>query len=423
MENIKYDVFLSRKSEDAHMASKFFDYLTKAGFSVFVSDSTISTLGNSDYSKVIDMALRKTMHLIVIGSKYEFFEEPIGAWIEYEWRTFLNIKRNSKNNGNLLTIIPESLEIGKLPIGLQNYQVLKYSFDNETIDFDINYVSKRKETFNPEPLPQLSFQLQYELEKSEKKIENKKYHEAYCDLFKFLTDNDLTDAEIVLLAKRISEVLVFNKNYDLARENYELVIAREFTSKTLTYMAHLKLLNYLGEEALTNGETALQLAINEMTLPLSPIIKILNEANIQLGENGEVLQTTEMLKEIENLEKNPVSDFLWLKISTLFFKYKYFSFSNAILFKLSQKGNSRANYGLFYSFFHGKGLAKNSKSAFEYLRIAVNQKHPRALYTYGFELIKGRNIMKNEIDGLAYIKEAARLGLVLAQNFLEKNLE
>ena len=122
-----YDVFLSRKSQDAHLAKELYDFLTSKGLKVFDSDHSLQEMGNADYSRAIDDALVNTEHLIVVGSSVENISSP---WVEAEWRFFLNRKRSGKINGNLLTVITEQDLIEKLPPSLQNYECIQFSKAN-----------------------------------------------------------------------------------------------------------------------------------------------------------------------------------------------------------------------------------------------------------------------------------------------------
>jgi hypothetical protein len=133
----KIDVFLSRKSEDAHLAKEIYDFLTSKGLKVFDSDQSLPELGNADFSRVIDDVLEKTEHLIVIGSSINNITSP---WVEAEWRFFLNRKRAGKIKGNLLTIIEEKLQKDSLPASLQNYEIVPFNKYKEKI---LNYVGIR----------------------------------------------------------------------------------------------------------------------------------------------------------------------------------------------------------------------------------------------------------------------------------------
>ena len=54
---MKYDVFLSYKSEDHRIAMKVNRFLTENGLTVFFSEESLSDFGMSEYSESIDKAI------------------------------------------------------------------------------------------------------------------------------------------------------------------------------------------------------------------------------------------------------------------------------------------------------------------------------------------------------------------------------
>jgi hypothetical protein len=144
------DVFLSRKTEDAKFAKEIYDYLTRQGLAVFVSDQTLKEIGNADYTKTIDEALAGTTHLVVVGSSAENIKS---SWVEAEWMFFLNRKRSGKTSGNLLTVITKDLSLGDVPASLANYEVIPFNEKNFPIIY--NYV--RQPNTPPKPAPKKPF--------------------------------------------------------------------------------------------------------------------------------------------------------------------------------------------------------------------------------------------------------------------------
>jgi TIR domain len=126
----RIDVFLSRKSQDAHLAKEVYDFLTSKGLQVFDSDHSLLEMGNSDYRRAIDDALVKTEHLIVIGSSVE---NITSSWVETEWGMFLSRKRSGKAKGNILTVVTKDVEIDDLPLGLQYFEIIPFEKRNEKI--------------------------------------------------------------------------------------------------------------------------------------------------------------------------------------------------------------------------------------------------------------------------------------------------
>ena len=125
-----FSVFISKKSEDFELAEKVYNHLINNKITVFLSEKSLPALGSAEYMKAIDNALELAKHLIVVGSKAEYF---LSGWVEAEWRVFINEKRSSRKKGNIITIIPEGLDINELPMSLRYYEVIplnKAGLDN-----------------------------------------------------------------------------------------------------------------------------------------------------------------------------------------------------------------------------------------------------------------------------------------------------
>lgn len=134
-ENYNFTVFISKKSEDFKLAEKVYNYLQSIGITVFLSEKSLPTVGSAEYMKAIDNALESAKHLIVVGSKGEYF---LSGWVEAEWRVFINEKRSKRKTGNIITIIPEGLSVEELPMSLRYYEVIPLT--NEGLDNLKNYV-------------------------------------------------------------------------------------------------------------------------------------------------------------------------------------------------------------------------------------------------------------------------------------------
>ncbi|GAA4465308.1 hypothetical protein GCM10023093_17280 [Nemorincola caseinilytica] len=125
--NTRIDVFISRKSQDAHYAKELYDHLCAQGLNVFESDESLPKLGNSDYRNAIDDALDACKHLIVVGSSIDNIRSE---WVEHEWGSYLNEKLAGRKKGNVLTIITGNLSIAELPLSLRSHQVFFFSRSN-----------------------------------------------------------------------------------------------------------------------------------------------------------------------------------------------------------------------------------------------------------------------------------------------------
>ena len=145
---MQYDVFLSYKSQDHKIASEVCRYLTDCGLSVFFSQITLGDVGESEYSEIIDKALEKSRHLVVVASDAEYLRH---GWVHYEWRTFVNELNCGYKTGNVITILAPEIRLSQLPVGLRHRQ----SFTTKTYvgnvlnylgaaNHDVAPVSKKK---------------------------------------------------------------------------------------------------------------------------------------------------------------------------------------------------------------------------------------------------------------------------------------
>ncbi len=118
-----YDIFISSKSEDYKLARNVYTFLVKLGYRVFLADAELRKKGNSEYGKVIDIALESSRHFILVASNSDFIVSP---YVESEWRIFIEEIRAGRKKGNLLTILKD-VDISTLPISLRRYQSFPYS--------------------------------------------------------------------------------------------------------------------------------------------------------------------------------------------------------------------------------------------------------------------------------------------------------
>ena len=72
---MKYDVFISCKSEDYNIGRQVYEFLVNhrdLNLNVFMADKELRKLGVSDYGSAIDDALDSSTHLIVVSSNVEY---------------------------------------------------------------------------------------------------------------------------------------------------------------------------------------------------------------------------------------------------------------------------------------------------------------------------------------------------------------
>ena len=116
---MKYDVFLSYKSEDQKIAMKINSFLTENGLTVFFSEETLGDIGMSEYSDSIDKAIDSSSHMIVVASRVDYLSH---GWVHYEWSSFANNLRCGYKSGNLITILTPDIALHDLPLGLRHRQ-------------------------------------------------------------------------------------------------------------------------------------------------------------------------------------------------------------------------------------------------------------------------------------------------------------
>ena len=142
----EFQLFISYKSEDEQIAFWLCDYLTQKGIKVFCSGKTIPEMGESDYSRVIDLALEKSKILIVLASDEKYFTS---GWVDYEWKSFFNELRSGRKPGGKIFTFTKNVDPRNLPYGLRNYfqniplnDSIKGSFDNLYQYIEVSFPKK-----------------------------------------------------------------------------------------------------------------------------------------------------------------------------------------------------------------------------------------------------------------------------------------
>lgn len=136
---MKYDVFISCKSEDYNLGREVFEYLSNNRISAFMADKKLRQLGMSDYGRVIDEALDNSKHLILVTSSVQNVMPDTSPYVYYEWHTFSEEKKSGRKNGNIVLIVTDLDMIGELPIALRNNQTFHYD-DYRNV---ISYITER----------------------------------------------------------------------------------------------------------------------------------------------------------------------------------------------------------------------------------------------------------------------------------------
>jgi predicted ATPase len=134
----RFDVFISRKSEDVYFSNEIYQYLTAQGFDVFDSSYSLDKIGESEYGKVIYQTIPEAKNFILVGSSIENINSK---WVHDEWNLFLDSKRKEDSKRNIILVVTDDIEISEIPSELKVYEVIKFSnFKNRIL----NYLVKNK---------------------------------------------------------------------------------------------------------------------------------------------------------------------------------------------------------------------------------------------------------------------------------------
>ena len=121
---MRYDVFISSKSQDYNLATEVYNFLTSHGLRVFLACETLRQAGQARYGAVIDAALDQSTHMIVIATSLEYINSQ---FVNFEWTTFSNDLRIGKKTGNLLTILGDDINIHDLGPGLRHQESFRFN--------------------------------------------------------------------------------------------------------------------------------------------------------------------------------------------------------------------------------------------------------------------------------------------------------
>lgn len=154
---MKYDVFISCKSEDYIYAEGIYKYLKDNGIKVFLASTELRRLGESEYRKAISTALKAAHHMIVFASKPEYID---ARWVYYEWDMFVNAKLKGFKPGNIVTILKD-VDTKEINMDLWKYESLTFDHYQDCI---IPYVETAESKAR---MQELENQLKKEAEKQQ----------------------------------------------------------------------------------------------------------------------------------------------------------------------------------------------------------------------------------------------------------------
>ena len=135
---MKYDVFISCKSEDYNLGRQVYEFLVnhrELNLKVFMADKELRKLGVSDYGKAIDDALDSSMHLIVVSSNVNYLKYETSPYVYYEWHAFTEDIKSGRKNGNIMTIFTTDVNLKNVPIALRSRQSFPFTEYSSIIDY------------------------------------------------------------------------------------------------------------------------------------------------------------------------------------------------------------------------------------------------------------------------------------------------
>lgn len=183
---MKYDVFISCKSEDYNIGRQVYEFLTNyrgLNISVFMADKELRKRGNADYGKIIDEALDSSTHLVIVSSNADYLKEEISSYVYEEWHTFVEEIRSGRKKGNIMTIFTDSVNLKDVPIALRNRQ----SFPFTEYSSIVNYLIIADDTY-----PKVPAQGTVYIEKQD--TTELGIDLDYDDAVDFMNDGELQDA-------------------------------------------------------------------------------------------------------------------------------------------------------------------------------------------------------------------------------------
>ena len=135
---MKYDVFISCKSEDYNIGRQVYEFLVNyrgLDINVFMADKELRKQGNADYGKIIDEALDSSTHLVIVSSNADYLKEETSSYVYEEWHTFVEEIRSGRKKGNIMTIFTESVQLKDVPIAIRNRQSFPFTEYSSIVNY------------------------------------------------------------------------------------------------------------------------------------------------------------------------------------------------------------------------------------------------------------------------------------------------
>lgn len=145
---MKYDIFISCKSEDYHLGGQVYEFLINhrsLNRNVFFADKTLNQEGNSDYGDEIDKALDSSTHLIIVSSNAEYLKKESSSYVYEEWHNFVEEIRSGRKKGEILTIFTDDVRMKEVPFAIRNRQSFPFTNFSSIIDYLTKNIENKKE--------------------------------------------------------------------------------------------------------------------------------------------------------------------------------------------------------------------------------------------------------------------------------------
>ena len=155
---MKYDIFISCKSQDYEKAMPIYKWLVDKGYNPFFSPVSLKIAEIQGepvvFGDEIDDALEEANNMIVFTSNADYVKT---GYVKDEWRTFVEEQRAGRKSGSLLTVL-DGINIGDLPIRLRTVQSFTPSNYQEGIQRFLgnppNPQTKYQDVSQPQPQPE-----------------------------------------------------------------------------------------------------------------------------------------------------------------------------------------------------------------------------------------------------------------------------
>jgi hypothetical protein len=253
---MKYDVFISCKSEDYDDAEVIYNFLVSNGFKTFLATKELRALGDSEYREEITKAIETVYLMIVFASSSE---NIMSKWVKYEWGMFIDGILDGTKEGQLVTIL-KGVEVKELRIDLKKYQ--SFTLDNFKNDI-LSYIVSAAELLYRQGEKDYEAGIyksavEYYLQSAEQGYAKAQYKMGLCyyngegveqsdaeavKWFRLAADKGLSEAQ-VSLAYCLKKGYGVERNFTEAFEWYRMAAAQE-NSDAERYLGYCY---YIGKE-------------------------------------------------------------------------------------------------------------------------------------------------------------------------------